>query len=138
MKKADQIEPVVEDVKNSGDQLQKELETRPEGQRVNAQTTDVTNDFVDSKRGLAGLVKRLDDYSGVAEKFTKSYEGLEEWLPIVKEQVLELKPISTQPDVIEEQIHETEVCWTCSIVDSMASGVILFRCVYMNVPLTKP
>ena len=45
----------------------------------------------------------------MAEQFTKSYDDLTEWLPTVQQQASELKPISTQPDIIEEQINETEV-----------------------------
>ena len=109
MRQANELKPVAEDLKKSGDQLQKELESRPEGQCVNDQTTDVSDGFVDSQRRLTDLVGRLENYSGVSEEFAKSYEDLEKWLPEAKEQVSTLKPISTQPDVIEEQIHETEV-----------------------------
>lgn len=100
---------MAEDLKKSGDQLQKELESRPEGQRFGEQTTDVTDGFVESQRHLTDLVKKLENYSEVSEEFAKSYKDLEDWLPNAKEQVSALEPISTQPDVIEEQIHETEV-----------------------------
>ena len=109
MRQANELKPVAEDLKKSGDQLQKELESRPECQRVNDQTTDASDGFVDSQRRLTDLVEQLENYSGVSEEFAKSYEDLEKWLPEAKEQVSTLKPISTQPDVIEEQIHETEV-----------------------------
>ena len=106
---ASEIEPTAEGLKKSSDELQKELGARPEGDRVAEQTTEVTDEFTNSHQDLADLVKRLEKYSVVADEFSQSYEDLEEWLPKSKDQVAQLKPISTRPDVIEEQIHETEV-----------------------------
>lgn len=106
---ASQHEPVAEELTNSNEELQKELEKRPEAEHLDTETTDATDGFAKSQKDLADLIQQLEDYSDVAEKFTKSFEDLTEWLPTVKLQTSELKPISTQPNVIEEQIHETEV-----------------------------
>ena len=109
---ASQHEPVTEELKNSNEELQKALETRPEAERLATETTDATDGFAKSQTDLADLIERLEDYNNVAEKFTKSYDDLAEWLPTAQQQASELKPISTQPGVIEEQINETEVGMT--------------------------
>ena len=106
---ASQHEPVAEELQNSNEELQKTLDTRPEAERLASETTDATDGFAKSQTDLSDLIKRLEDYDDVAENFTKSYEDLAEWLPNVQQQASELKPISTQPDVVEEQINETEV-----------------------------
>lgn len=106
---ASQHEPVAEELTNSNVELQKELEKRPEAEHLDTETTDATDGFAKSQKDLTDLIQQLEDYSDVAEKFTKSFDDLTEWLPTVKLQASELKPISTQPDVIEEQIHEAEV-----------------------------
>lgn len=100
---------MAEELTNTSEELQKELDARPEAERLASETTDATDGFAKSQTDLADLIKRLEEYTDVAEKFTKSYDDLAEWLPTVQQQALELKPISTQPDVVEEQIHETEV-----------------------------
>lgn len=106
---ASQREPVAEELTNSNEELQKELDKRPEAEHLDTETTDATDGFAKSQKDLTYLIQQLEDYSDVAEKFAKSFDDLTEWLPTVKLQASELKPISTQPDVIEEQIHETEV-----------------------------
>lgn len=106
---ASQREPVAQELTNSNEELQRELDKRPEAEHLDTETTDATDGFAKSQKDLTDLIQQLEDYNDVAEKFTKSYEGLTEWLPTVKLQASELKPISTQPDVVEEQIHETEV-----------------------------
>ena len=106
---ASQHEPVAEELKTTNEELQKTLDARPDAEQLASETTDATDGFAKSQADLSDLIKRLEDYDDVAEKFTKSYEDLAEWLPTVQQQASELKPISTQPDVVEEQIHETEV-----------------------------
>ena len=101
---------MAKELKNSNEELQKVLDTRPEVERLATETVDATDGFAKSQTELSDLIKRLEDYNDVAEKFTKSYEDLTEWLPTVQQRASELQPISTQPDVIEDQIHETEVC----------------------------
>lgn len=118
MTEASRHEPVAEELKNSNEELQKTLDTRPEAERLASETIDATDGFAKSQTDLSDLIKRLEDYDDVAEKFTKSYEDLAEWLPTVQQQASELKPISTQPDVVEEQIHETEVGVSTTIFPS--------------------
>ena len=112
---ASQHEPVADELKNTNEELQKTLDARPEAERLASETADATDGFAKSQADLSDLIKRLEDYDDVAEKFTKSYEDLAEWLPTVQQQASELKPISTQPDVVEEQIHETEVSVSTTI-----------------------
>lgn len=106
---ANQKEPFTDELTSASEELQKELDTRPEAKSLAQKTADVTGGFKKSQTDLADLITWLVEYSDVAEKFTKSYDDLAEWLPTVQRQATELQPISTQPDVVEEQIQETEV-----------------------------
>lgn len=126
---AKQHEPVVEELTKTNEELQQELNTRPEADRLATNTTDATDGFAKSQADLGDLITRLKEYSDVAVKFTKCYEDLTEWLPIVKQQALKLKPISTHPDFIEEQLHETEV----SVQDICDNNIHLNR--YLQITL---
>lgn len=112
---------------SSSQELQQALESRPEAEQFVTETVDATDGFEQSKTGLADLIKDLENYTEVAEKFTKLYDDFIEWFPTIEQRTFKLQPISTEPDIIEEQKVETEV-WL--FTSQLTLGLPLFFAFY--------
>ena len=125
----------MEQLKKSGDEIEEVLGRRPEGERIGEETTEASDRFTKFRRELSELVEDLEKYNVVSEEFAQSCDDLEEWLPISKEQLSQLAPISTQPNVIEKQIQEAEVSLTCGHPHHN-SYVRYARIAYCSVELT--
>ena len=84
----------------------------PESQdaaRINKQLDEINKSWDKLQGKLAEREATLKDALDLATKFYETLEKLSEWLPEMSDKVDGLQPISSQPDIIQQQKDEALV-----------------------------
>lgn len=103
-------EPDVNDLKEAGDKLTSAMDPKSaEVPRVNQEVDSVTKRYNHLLENLNNEKDQLEKETEKALKFQDALHNLEEWLPRVEEAVAAQEPISSDPEVVKQQLQQAEV-----------------------------
>lgn len=103
-------EPDVNDLKEAGDKLTSAMDPKSaDVPRVNQEVDAVTRRYNDLLENLNNEKDQLEKETEKALKFQDALHNLEEWLPRVEEAVAAQEPISSDPEVVKQQLQQAEV-----------------------------
>ena len=103
-------EPDVNDLKEAGDKLTSAMDPKSaEVPRVNQEVEAVTRRYNQLLENLNNEKDQLEKESEKALKFQDALHNLEEWLPRMEEAVAAQEPISSDPEVVKQQLQQAEV-----------------------------
>lgn len=103
-------EPDVNDLMDAGDKLASALDPKSaEVPRVKKEVEDVSNRYHDLLESLSNEKEKLEKETEKALKFQDALRNLEEWLPRVEEALAAQDPISSDPEVVKQQLQQAEV-----------------------------
>ena len=103
-------EPDVNDLKEAADKLTSAMDPKsPEAPRVNQEVDAVTRRYNQLLENLNNEKDQLEKETEKALKFQDALHNLEEWLPSVEEAVAAQEPISSDPEVVKQQLQQAEV-----------------------------
>ena len=103
-------EPDVNDLINTGDKLASAMDSKsPEVPRVKQEVEGVSKRYHDLLENLGSEKDKLEKETEKALKFQDALHSLEEWLPRVEEAVAAQEPISSDPEVVKQQLQQAEV-----------------------------
>lgn len=103
-------EPDVNDLKEAADKLTSAMDPKsPEVPRVNQEVDAMTRRYNQLLENLNNEKDQLEKETEKALKFQDALHNLEEWLPSVEEAVAAQEPISSDPEVVKQQLQQAEV-----------------------------
>lgn len=103
-------EPDVNDVMTAGDKLTSAMDPKSaEVPRVKQEVEAVSKRYHDLLDSLNNEKEQLEKETERALKFQDALRNLEEWLPRVEEAVAAQEPISSDPEVVKQQLQQAEV-----------------------------
>ena len=110
-------EPGVNDFREAGDQLTTALDPKSsEVPRVKHEVEAVCKRYNDLLESLNNEKEQLEKETEKALKFQDALRNLEEWLPKVEEAVVAQEPISSDPEVVKQQLQQAEVSGVLLVV----------------------
>ena len=108
-------EPDVNDLMDAGDKLASAIDPKsPEVPRVMQEVGGVSKRYHDLLESLRNEKEQLEKETEKAMKFQDALRKLEEWLPSVEGAVAAQEPISSDPEVVKQQLQQAQVSF-CSI-----------------------
>ena len=103
-------EPDINDLKEAGDKLTSAMDPKSaEVPRVNQEVEAVARRYNQLLENLSNEKDQLEKETEKALKFQDAVHNLEEWLPRVEEAVAAQEPISSDPEVVKQQLQQAEV-----------------------------
>ena len=103
-------EPDVNDLKESGDKLTSAMDPKSaDVPRVNQEVDAVSRRYNDLLENLNNEKDQLEKETEKALKFQDALHNLEEWLPRIEEAAASQEPISSDPEVVKQQLQQAEV-----------------------------
>ena len=103
-------EPDVNDLNEAGDKLTSAMDPKSsEVPRVNHEVEAVSRRYKDLLESLSNEKEQLEKETEKALKFQDALRNLEEWLPRVEEAVGAQEPISSDPELVKQQLQQAEV-----------------------------
>ena len=118
-------EPDVNDLKEAGDKLASAMDPKSaEVPRVKHEVDAVSRRYNDLLESLNNENDQLERETEKALKFQDALHNLDEWLPRVEEAVAAQEPISSDPEVVKQQLQQAEVS---DIFDLVKAGVNMNR-----------
>ena len=103
-------EPEVKAVESSGEKAMSEFSDKsPAAALLNQEVQAVEQRYRDALDALTNRKAQLENDVVQAEKFNDALSSLEESLPGLQEAVSAQEPISSDPEVVKEQLEQTEV-----------------------------
>lgn len=103
-------EPDVNDLKESGDKLTSAMDPKSaDVPRVNQEVDAVSRRCNDLLENLNNEKDQLEKETEKALKFQDALHNLEEWLPRIEEAAASQEPISSDPEVVKQQLQQAEV-----------------------------
>ena len=106
-------EPDLNSLTDAGDKLTSALDPKSsELPRVKKEVDSVSKRYRDLLESLDHEKDQLEEETAKALKFQDALRKLEEWLPSVEEAVAAQQPISSDPEVVKQQLQRAEVTIT--------------------------
>lgn len=103
-------EPDVNDLKEAGDKLTSAMDPKSaDVPRVNQEVDAVSRRYNDLLENLNNEKDQLEKETEKALKFQDALHNLEEWLPRIEEAAAAQEPISSDPEVVKQQLQQAEV-----------------------------
>lgn len=103
-------EPDVNDLMEAGDKLTSAMDPKSaEVPRVKQEVEAVYKRYNDLLESLNNEKDQLEKETEKALKFQDALRNLEEWLPRVEDAVAAQEPISSDPEVVKQQLQQAEV-----------------------------
>lgn len=103
-------EPDVNNLKESGDKLTSAMDPKSaDVPRVNQEVDAVSRRYNDLLENLNNEKDQLEKETEKALKFQDALHNLEEWLPRIEEAAASQEPISSDPEVVKQQLQQAEV-----------------------------
>ena len=103
-------EPDIKDLKEAGDKLTSAMDPKSaEVPRVNQEVEAVARRYNQLLENLSNEKDQLEKETEKALKFQDAVHNLEEWLPRVEEAMAAQEPISSDPEVVKQQLQQAEV-----------------------------
>ncbi|KAJ7387741.1 hypothetical protein OS493_001084 [Desmophyllum pertusum] len=102
-------EPDVNDLMEAGDKLTSAMDPKSaEAPRVKQEVEAVYKRYNDLLESLDNEKDQLEKETEKALKFQDALRNLEEWLPRVEDAVAAQEPISSDPEVVKQQLQQAE------------------------------
>lgn len=122
-------EPDVNDLTDAGDKLASSMDPKSaEVPHVKQEVEGVSKRYHDLLESLRNEKGELEKETEKALKFQDALRKLEEWLPSVEDAVAAQEPISSDPEVVKQQLQQAEVSFcSCYLIVFRSSDCSLFR-----------
>ena len=129
-------EPDVNDLKEAGDKFTSAMDPKSsEVPRVNHEVEAVCQRYKDLLESLNNEKEQVEKETEKALKFQDALRNLEEWLPKVEEAVGAQEPISSDPEVVKQQLHQAEVggVFLVMLCDLCERCLVFFNCFFRRI-----